>query len=187
MFKINYKNERFINTGTSLLNTLDKLSKLLFKQLNTKGMYCRVNEMLNDNFNDFWGKTRIQPNNYDNKHSKNEYCGIYAFSIQRGNKTFVKYIGISKTIRRRFRMHTSRNSMESSSWTYLMLKDYYKIKKGQIITRKKKKVDFIRKKEIYPCRFTFITIPPKKSMFLHLAEAFCVNKLHSKYNSFETH
>ena len=187
MFKINYKKESFINTGTSLLNDLDKLSRQLFKQLNTKGMYCNVNELLNDNFNDFWDKTGIQPNNYDNKHSKNEYCGIYAFSIQRGNKTFVKYIGISKTIRRRFRMHTSRGSMESSSWTYLMLKEYYEIKKGQKIKGKKQKVDFIRKKEIYPCRFTFITIPPGKSMLLHLAEAFCVNKLHSKYNSFETH
>lgn len=187
MYKVNYKKERFINTGTSLLNKLEKLSKQLLKRLKTEGKYCKVSEMLNDNFNDFWDKMGIQPNNYDNKHSKNEYCGIYAFSIQRGNKTYVRYIGISKTIRRRFRMHTSRNSMESSSWTYLMLKKHYKIKKGQKIKAKEEKVDFIRKKEIYPCRFTFVTIPPKKSMLLHLAEAFCVNKLHSKYNSFETH
>lgn len=187
MYKTNYKKENFINTDTSLLRDLEMLSKQLLKQLRTKGNYCEVTEMLNGKFNDFWDKTGISPNNYDNKHSKNEYCGVYAFSEQRGSKTFVKYIGISKTIRRRFRMHTSRNSMESSSWTYLMLKDYFKIKKGQKIRRKKEKVDFIRKKEIFPCRFSFITIPPKKSMLLHLAEAFCVNKLHSKYNSFETH
>jgi len=42
-----------------------------------------------------------------------------------------------------------------------------------------------QKEHIHPLRFTFL--PIEDNMLLHMAEAYCVNKLKVKWNSFETH
>ncbi|MBS1552233.1 MAG: hypothetical protein JST15_09230 [Bacteroidetes bacterium] len=186
MHKKNYKEEEFLKTNIHLLNKLNKLSLELKHNLTNDGKFQFVKDILNvKNFNSLFPK--IKPNNLSNKNSKNEYKGIYAFGIVENKELFIKYIGVSKTIRRRFYSHTSSNSNSSSSWINLMLKKKYPDLKSLEKNKQwlKEAIKEIRLREIYSCRFAFLNI--NDNMLLHIAEVFCVNKLHSLYNSFETH
>jgi hypothetical protein len=184
MYKKNYKGEEFLNTNIQLLNKLNELSEELLHNLTNDGKFQLVKDILDGkNFKSAFPK--IEPNNFSNKHSKNEYKGIYAFARVKGKKVYFEYIGVSRTIKRRFYSHTSSYSPSSSSWINLMLKkdhqDFHKYGKN----KKKDAIEKLRSKKIHPCRFTFLKIDD--NMLLHMAEVFCVNSLHSFYNSFETH
>ncbi len=184
MFKINYKKEKFLRLNRKMMNDLDKLASGLKRNLRDPKKSLIVSELIGiNNFNKAW--SNIKPNNNTNAHSKNEFKGIYAFAVNEGSFN-VCYIGISRTIRRRFYDHANGQSENRSSWVFLMAKQKMK-DKYVLLTKSEKKALFkkIQKNKVHSCKFTFIAI--NDNMFMHLAEVYCVNKLHSFYNSFETH
>ena len=180
MTKENYKGEKYFDTSSKLLTELDTICDTLVKNLKTKGKSYTAEEIVNaDSFNKLWQET---PNKHDNKYSKNEFKGVYAFATVDKGKIDFKYIGISQTTRRRFGAHTKRTTRPEASWAYLMIKhDYPKL----TLEQREKKIPEYQKKIIYPLRFTFC--PVDDNMLLHIAEVYCVNKLKAHWNSFETH
>mgnify|MGYP001451814998 CR=1 FL=1 len=184
MFKINYKQEEFLSLNGKMINDLNKLASELKRNLRDPKKSFIVSELIAiRNFNKAW--SNIKPNNISNSYSKNEFKGIYAFAINKGSFN-VCYIGISRTIRRRFYDHANGLSENRSSWVFLMAKQKMK-DKYVLLTKREKKELFkkIQKDKVHSCKFTFVTI--NDNMFMHLAEVYCVNILHSFYNSFETH
>lgn len=181
MNKENYKNEKYFDTSPKLLVELDRICEMLVKNLKTKGKSYTAEEIVKSkSFNALWDE---KPNKLDNKYSKNEFKGVYAFaSVDKQNKIDFMYVGISQTTRRRFSAHTKRTTRPEASWAYLMIKrDFPKLTKEQ----REKKIPEYQKKVIYPLRFTFC--PIDDNMLLHIAEVYCVNKLKAFWNSFETH
>ncbi|MBX2960261.1 MAG: GIY-YIG nuclease family protein [Flavobacteriales bacterium] len=175
----NYNNEPFISTDLNLLKELDSISEKLHKNMITEGKSFIVKDILDKKkFNSFWD---FEPHD-ENKYTKKEYKGIYAFaSVTNGIVNF-KYIGISQTIKRRFNAHTKRTTRQEASWAYLMIK---KDLVEKTLKERESYIPIYQKEKIYPLRFTFF--PIEDNMLLHIAEVYCVNKLHSYWNSFETH
>jgi len=171
--RLNYKGESFLATGPKLINQLEEIALEL--QGNMKNLRCRfkASEILSirtNSFKKFWPD--IVPLNPDHKHSKNEYKGLYAFAQIENGRISWQYIGISQTIKRRFKGHTIRKTKNAASWAYL-------------IRKSEKQIPGVQKKYIHPCYFTFVQV--EDNMLLHMAEVYCVNKFRSKYNSFQTH
>lgn len=170
---VNYKGEPYLPTGRSLIEKLEGISQELHRRMKTPGMHHKASDILairSDSFKILWPEEL--PLNPDHRHSKNEYKGLYAFAIRAEAGINWQYIGISRTIKRRFKGHTLRKSKNSASWAYLMAKSETEIPE-------------IQKKRIYPCYFTFVQI--EDNMLLHMAEVYCVNMFRSEWNSFETH
>lgn len=179
MYKQNYNKEIFLDVNNRLLLELETIANALCDNLADKKKHWIVSDLVKyKSFNKAW--IDVKPNNFENEYSKKEFKGIYVFSLN-SNKSEIRYIGISKTIRRRFYSHANR----LSSWVHLMARDKYKNFKSFGEKRKREIFRKIQLENVYPCKFTFVKID--NNMLLHLAEVFCVNKLHSYYNSFETH
>jgi hypothetical protein len=177
---VNYKGEKYFETYAKLLSDLDKICETLINNLKTKGKSYTVQEIINaKSFNELWQET---PNKHDNKYSKKEFKGVYAFATVEGNKIDFKYIGISQTTRRRFSAHTRRTTRQEATWAYIMIKKDFP---NLDLKQREKKITEYQKKIIYPFRFTFC--PVDDNMLLHIAEVYCVNKLKAYWNSFETH
>lgn len=175
----NYKEEKYFDTSVKLLNELDVICQILIDNLKNNERSYIAEDIVNAKFNDLWP---YKPNKYDNKYSKKEFKGVYAFAVVDKNKINFKYIGISQTIRRRFSAHTKRTTRQEASWAYLMIKhDFPKL----TLQQREKKIPEYQKKFIYPLKFTFC--PVDDNMLLHIAEVYCVNKLKAYWNSFETH
>ena len=177
----NYKDEKYFNTTINLLAELDKIAETLVQNFKTEGKSYPVQEILEaKSFEKLW---QVQPNNHTNRNAKKEYRGVYAFAtVDKDNINF-EYIGISQTTKRRFKSHTKRTTSGESSWAYLMIKH----ENPNLTTRelRTEKIKEYQQKRIHPLRFTFC--PVDDNMLLHIAEVYCVNKLKSHWNSFETH
>lgn len=180
MNKQNYKGENYFDTSVKLLTELDIICNNLTDNIKKEGQsYIAADIVSAKSFNDLW---QVLPNKYDNKYSRNEYKGIYAFATVVKNKVEFQYIGISQTIKRRFSAHTKRTTRQEASWTYLMIKrDFPNLS----LEQREKKIPEYQKKYIHPLRFTFCLVDD--NMILHIAEVYCVNKLKAYWNSFETH
>lgn len=180
MTRLNYKGEKYFDTSFKLLDDLETICNTLIKNLKTKGRsYTSANIVKAKSFNELW---QLEPNNCDNKFSKKEFKGIYAFAKVDQNRISFEYIGISQTIRRRFSAHTKRITRQEASWAYLMIKKNFAKLTAQ---QREKRIPEYQKKFIYPLKFTFC--PIDDNMLLHIAEVYCVNKLQAYWNSFETH
>jgi predicted GIY-YIG superfamily endonuclease len=179
----NYKEkpEKFLDASVGLLTRLDKICDSLLDNFVTDGKSHNVIDIMKaKSFNNLW--TNETPNNKSNKHSRNEFSGLYAFAAVDGNNVDIMYIGISQTIRRRFAGHTKRKNKGSATWAYLMVKNKFKDLSN---SEREAKIPEFQKKNIHPLKFTFY--PIEDHMLLHLAEVYSVNKLHAYWNSFETH
>jgi hypothetical protein len=176
----NYKGEKYFTCSPKLLKDLNAISKNLVENLRAKGKSYQVKEIINSkSFNELWN---VIPKKSDNKHSRNEYKGIYAFAVVGKSKIDFKYVGISQTIRRRFTGHTKRKTRQAATWAYMMIKkDFPELS----IKQRERKISAYQKTIIYPLQFTFY--PIDDNMMLHIAEVYCVNKLKAFWNSFETH
>ena len=176
----NYKGEKFFETS-KLISYLDEISAQLVANFKSDINSHFVNHILDTNsFNSLWNDC---PNNLENKHSKNEYKGIYAFAnVDRNGQVDILYIGISQTIRRRFYKHTTRDRKNEASWAYLMIKHQHP--ELSILDRQLKIREY-QEKIMYPIKFTFILI--NDNMLMHIAEVYCANKLKAEWNTFETH
>ena len=139
-----------------------------------------VSDIINaKSFNQIWD---VEPNKHDNKYSRNEFKGLYAFAAVNRNKVDFRYIGISQTIRRRFAGHVKRKTRQEATWAYLMAKcDFPDLD----ISNREEKIPIYQREIIYPLKFTFHTIDD--NMLMHMAEVYCVNKLKAYWNTFETH
>ncbi len=171
--KTNYKGEVFLATGPKLLTQLEAIASELESNMKHPKSRFKVSEILSirtNSFQKFWPD--IAPLNPDHKHSKKEYKGLYAFARIEKGKVLWQYIGISQTIKRRFKGHTIRRTKNSASWAYL-------------IRKSEEQIPTVQKRYIHPCYFTFVQV--EDNMLLHMAEVYCVNKFRSEYNSFETH
>lgn len=169
----NYKGESFFATGPKLLNQLEAIASELQRNMKDPKRRFKASDILSirtNSFKKFWPD--IEPLNPEHKHSKDEYKGLYAFALIEKSKISWQYIGISQTIKRRFKGHTLRKSKNSASWAYLMARSEAEIPRTQ-------------EKFIHSCYFTFVQI--KDNMLLHIAEVYCVNKFKAHWNSFETH
>ena len=173
MINKNYKDESFIKTGPALIYKLENIAFELQQNMKDSKSRFIASEILNTGKNAFhrlWPD--VKPNNPYHKYSKNDFKGLYAFAIIKNGKINWQYIGVSQTIKRRFKGHTLRKTKNSATWAYLMCKSEENI--------------HIKQKEIiHPCYFTFVKID--SNMLLHMAEVYCVNKFKSTWNSFETH
>ena len=141
--------------------------------MKNRGMHHKASDILANRSNSFrilWPDE--EPDKPDHHHSKNEYKGLYAFAVITKTDVNWQYIGISQTIKRRFKGHRLRKSKNTASWAYMMVKSEAAIPE-------------IQKKRIYPCHFTFVQI--ENNMFLHMAEVYCVNKRRSERNNLEGH
>jgi len=180
MRKGNYKGEKYFDTSFKLLTKLDAICDTLIENIKIKGKNYTIEMIINaKSFNDLW---QVTPNKHDNKYSKKEFKGVYAFATVDKTKTDFKYIGISQTIKRRFFHHTKRITRQEASWAYLMVKRDFP---NLTLQQREKKIPEYQKKFIHPLKFTFC--PVDDNMILHIAEVYCVNKLKAYWNSFETH
>ena len=175
----NYKGEKYFEPET-LIHYLDNVCEALIANFQTNNKSYFVKDIIEANsFNNLWDES---PNNFDNKHSKNEYKGIYAFAdVVNGEVDFL-YVGISQTIRRRFGKHTTRNRKNEASWAYLMIKHHFL---ELSIAERQLKIPEYQQKIIYPIKFSFCLI--NDNMLMHIAEVYCANKLKAQWNTFETH
>jgi GIY-YIG catalytic domain len=159
---------------------LDGICETLITNFRTRDKSYFVKDILQaKSFNSLWD---VPPNNFDNKHSKNEYKGIYAFASVEKNEVDFLYIGISQTIKRRFGKHTTRNRKNEASWAYLMIKHDFS---DLSIPDRQLKIPEYQQKIIYPVKFTFCLV--NDNMLMHIAEVYCANKLKAEWNTFETH
>lgn len=179
MITTNYKGEKFHLDGMKLFKELDSICQSLKDNFKKSGKFHSVKSIMDSSFNELWD---LKPNNEDNKWSKNEFKGIYAFVQIKNGKVEFKYIGISQRIRNRFWEHTKRKRKSDASWAYLMSKEF---NPGFSKLVAENKIPFYQKKHIHPLYFTFV--PIDDNMLLHIAEVYCVNKLRSYWNTFETH
>jgi hypothetical protein len=173
MKKTNFKKEQYLLMDHTLIIELNRISDTLQQQMMDSKRRFKVSDIISTGKNAFhtlWPD--IDPLNKDNKHSKREFKGLYAFATIAGKDIDWQYIGISQTIKRRFRGHVLRSNKNSATWAYLMQKSIEEIPR-------------VQKEIIHPCYFTFVQV--QDNVLLHMAEVFCVNKLRATWNSFETH
>jgi len=176
----NYQDESFLETGNNLFNIVERICKDLNTKMKSESYQVKdIIRISKNRFITLWPNN--EPNKLDNKHVKNEYKGIYAFATKSRQGTIDwQYIGISQTIKRRFRGHTTGKTKNDATWAYLMAKNSNKTIKNPI-----SKIEDFQLEHIYPCYFTFVKID--NDMLLHLCEVYCVNKLKSFWNTFKTH
>lgn len=170
----NFKKEPFIQIDHTLFLKLEEISKQLSNAIldeNKRILISKYYETKRNSFHLHWKD--LVPNNITNKHAKNEFKGLYAFALIIDNVVNWQYIGISQTIKRRFRGHTILKNKNSATWAYIMSE------------RKEEIIGDIQKSKVFPCYFTFIQIDD--NMLLHMAEVYCVNRLRAYWNTFETH
>jgi len=181
---MNYKEEAFLNIDNTLQERLDEIAEQIKTQLTTPGQYLIFNDhpkFGRREFKKFWEHVSI--NNSDgNKYSKNEHKGLYAFGEITDGKLQVLYIGISKTIRRRFFGHSTMKEKNAATWAYTILKH-----QNPLLSKEERQalIPDLQNTLIKKCRFTFVN--EDSNMLMHLAEVYCANKLKSYWNSFETH
>lgn len=170
----NYKGEGFLSVDSDLIAKLEDIAWRLEQNLLSLDHHYLAGDILKRGRNAFhkcW--PNLIPNNPNNPHSKNEFKGLYGFAFKsRNGKLDWQYIGISKTIKRRFKGHAIRKTKSDASWAYLMC-------------RTQSKIPRIQKNHIHLCYFSFVMVDD--NFLLHLAEAYCVNKFKALWNSFETH
>jgi len=180
----NYRNEEYLDLSVNLFQELESVCDSVRQNILTVERSHRVSDILGcegNCFNKLWGD--IQPNNPLNKYSRNDFSGLYAFAeVSHGEADF-KYIGISRTIRRRFFQHTKRSGRGSATWAYCMAKERFKEMRN--VEFWESQIPTFQAEMIHPLRFTLY--PIQGDMLMHLAEAFCVNRLQSEWNTFRTH
>lgn len=181
---MNYKEEPFLEINNDLQLRLDEIAERIKTQLITPGEYLVFNDHSKfgrKEFKNFWKHVSINNEN-GNKYSKNEYKGIYAFGEVVNGDLRVLYIGISKTIRRRFFGHSTMKEKNAATWAYTILKH----QNPQLSKEERQAlIPELQNSLIKNCRFTFVK--EDSNMLMHLAEVYCANKLKSYWNSFETH
>ncbi|MES2006328.1 MAG: GIY-YIG nuclease family protein [Bacteroidota bacterium] len=177
----NYKKEKYFDTA-SLITYLDEVCATLITNFLTPGRNHLVKDLMNVKDRDFNALWHAAHNNEENKHSKNEFKGIYAFATVDRNDVDFHYIGISQTIRRRFGKHTLKKRKNEASWAYLMAKHHHPDLSNE---DRQLKIPEYQQKYIHPVRFTFCQVDDH--MLMHIAEVYCANKLRAEWNTFETH
>jgi hypothetical protein len=176
MRKANYKGETFIGGGQKLIDSLESIAGELKNNLLSNDKSFLVSEIIKEkNFNRVFIK--IQPNFLEHKHYKNEHNGLYAFAIVDKRKVDFQYVGISKTIKKRFGDHVRSKKKNNANWAYLMALNESNV--DPILRIPKKQL------EMHGMRFTFIHIDNPNLRLI--AEVYCANKFKSYWNSFDTH
>lgn len=181
---MNYKKEPFLNIDKTFKKRLDEIAAQINKQLMTPGEYLISNDYSkfgNKEFNKFWEHISIN-NPAGNKHSLNDYKGLYAFGEVVDGKLQVLYIGISQTIRRRFFAHSTAKKRNAATWAYKILKH-----QNPHLTKEEREALIPDLQNTLIKSYRFIFVKEDCNMIMHLAEAYCANKLKSYWNSFETH
>lgn len=174
----NYKNEKYFSCNSKLIETLEGYcSKLEKKMLSDSFLVSEIHSHKKNGFENCWLNIPYSPVEQTGK--PKEISGLYAFAEKKGNKITWKYIGISRTIKRRFQGHTRRSSKNSATLAHLIARETrnHKNAEGEIPN--------IQKEHIHSWYFTFIQIDD--NMLLHIAEVYCANKFQSHWNSFKTH
>ena len=112
-----------------------------------------------------------------------EYKGLYLFGEPVADGRFKPaYVGISRTMIRRFRGHTIMQGSNNASWTFLMAKkDHPEIDSKEFEMRYRS--DF--QKKIWPYNFTMV--PIENDFEMHILEGMAACVLKAKWNSFSTH
>jgi len=179
--KRNFRKEHFIKTGAKLIKELDKIvNKLKFRMSSKKYSFSVKKLSKTKSINGLWNGNF---NSTKKGHEHKDYAGIYAFAIMRKGVCEFQYIGISQTILRRFYDHTKLKPKNKASWAFLMAKHKYNLKHN--LPNAEEMIPKVQEDFIRSCKFTFL--PISNSMLMHIAEVYCVNKLKSKWNTFETH
>ena len=102
MTKQNYKGEKYFDSIRKLIKDLDIICNALAKKFKSFEKSYTVSDIIKaKSFNSLW---KVKPNKHDNKYSKKEFKGIYAFATVKNKKIEFMYIGISQTIRRRWKL-----------------------------------------------------------------------------------
>ncbi len=176
MRKENFKGESFTDHGDLLLQKLDAFAAELAGNMLSEEKSFLVSHLHQKKyFNKVF--VNVVPNYHEHKTYKNEHNGLYAFAVVENGKADFKYIGISKTIKKRFSDHTKSKRNNNANWAFLMAQSEGK---EEALTRIPTK-----QLEMHNMRFTFVHIDNPNLRLM--AEVYCANKLKSFWNSFDTH
>jgi hypothetical protein len=174
--KDNYKGEKYSVVGEQLLERLESISIELRTNLLSNDKSFLVAHIIKErNFNSVF--IGVSPNYLEHKYYKNEHNGLYAFAIVQKRNVDFQYIGISKTIKKRFGDHVKSKAKNNANWAYLMAQHTGDLNPIMKIPAKQL--------EIHGMRFTFIHIDNPNLRLM--AEVYCANKFRSFWNSFDTH
>ncbi len=183
MRSTNYNGESYFTCDSDLIKQLDGYCEELERRMYNSSFL--VSNMLNHKksiFQNCWPALKFNAP-IEKQEKKNEIMGLYAFAMKEEDKLDWKYIGISRTIMKRFSHHTKSNHKSSATWAYQLAKKYEckeELSKSIQIPIKKYQEEII-----HSCCFAFIEIDD--SMLLHIAEVYAVNKFKAEWNSFKTH
>lgn len=172
----NYKDEEFTISGNKLLQKLETFASDLESNMLSNDKSFIVSKIPHKKiFDELF--ISVIPNYHAHKTYKNEHNGLYAFALVEQDKVNFQYIGISRTIRRRFLNHTRGKAKSTASWAFLMAQN-------DELEDALKRLS-LKQLEMQIMRFTFIHID--NPFLRHMAEVYCANKLKSYWNTFETH
>lgn len=176
MRKVNYKGEAFAVDGSELFQNLEAIAAEVKSNLLSSERSFLVSHIIKEKY---FNRVFINflPNNLEHKHYRNEHNGLYAFATVENGEVDFKYIGISRTIKKRFFDHTKSKKHNNANWAFLMAQ--HGGEESPLLGIPTKQL------EMHGMRFTFIHIenPYLRSM----AEVYCANKFKSYWNSFDTH
>lgn len=176
MRKENYKGEKYVLHGKPLLKALDLIAnEMRSKMLSDKKSFLVSHIIKNKYFNKVF--IEVKPNSLEHRHYKNEHNGLYAFAIMKNKKIDFQYIGISKTIKKRFSDHVRSKKKNNANWAFLMAQQ--EGQKNPLL-----RIPF-KQREMHGMRFTFLHIENPNLRLM--AEIYCANKFKSYWNSFDTH
>ena len=174
--KENYKGESFTSHGDELLQQLESFASELQGNMLSEDKSFLVSHITQKKF---FNKVfvNVVPNCHEHKSYKNEHNGLYAFALVEDGRVDFQYIGISRTIKKRFSDHTKSKKKNSANWAFLMARGDGA--DGAIDRIPVKQLD------MHHMRFTFLHIDNPNLRLM--AEVYCANKLKSFWNSFDTH
>ena len=172
----NYKKESFTDHGEKLLQKLDDFASELESNMISAEKSFLVSHIRQENdFNRVF--VNVTPNHLGHKYHRNEHNGLYAFAIVENEQVDFQYIGISKTIKKRFSDHITSKNKNNANWAFLMAQSEGPDNAVERIPAKQL--------DIYNMRFTFTHVDNPNLRLM--AEVYCANKLKSFWNSFDTH
>ena len=185
----NYKDEVIPVMGNDICEQLRKITERLGSNID-EGKYLDCWQVMKNISTPGYLKNSLIAlvgQDYNGRTSKakvnNDFKGIYLFVK---GETPV-YVGISRRACERIRGHFARNSKNSSSWIYAMLKE--KVGADEVSSwdqqRLSNEIKEYRTEYFEDLRLTACLV--HDSYILHMAEAFAAVQFKTKWNSFKTH